>query len=112
MSGGEAKSIGFVSRVYESTSVLLEEATALAERIAQRSPIAVRGAKELMRFTQKYGVEASLRYTAAWQSGAFPGVDIEECIAAKGEGCYPSHLSMPNDRNIFGVKDDGVTDIN
>ncbi len=111
LSGDEAKDIGFVSRVAENAEELSEMAIGLAERIAKRSPVAVRGAKELIKFTQKHGVEASLRYTAAWQSGAFPGDDINECFAAKAKKATPTHAPMADDRNLFGIADDGVREI-
>jgi enoyl-CoA hydratase len=111
MSGVDAHRIGFVSRISATPDELNVTAIALAERIAARSPVAIRGAKELMKFTLKHGVEASLRYTAAWQSGAFPGDDIDECFAAQRGKRAPVHSGMPDDRNLFGICDDGTREI-
>lgn len=111
LSGSEAKDIGFVSRVAKTPQELTELSVALAESIAKRSPVAVRGAKELMRFTNAHGVEASLRYTAAWQSGAFPGDDIDLCFDAKRQKISPSHQPMVDDRNLYGIDDDGRREI-
>jgi enoyl-CoA hydratase len=111
MSGTEAQRVGFVSRIATTPDELNDMAIALAKRIAARSPIATRGAKELMKFTLKHGVDASLRYTAAWQSGAFPGEDINECFTAQRDRRAPVHSAMPDDRNLYGVCDDGTREV-
>ncbi|MBW2942248.1 enoyl-CoA hydratase-related protein [Zhongshania aquimaris] len=111
LTGSDANSIGFASRIAQSPQELTELAKNLAERIARRSPIAVRGAKEIMKFTKAYGVEASLRYTAAWQSGAFPGDDINECFDARREKRAPTHDMMVDDRSLYGIEDKGRGDI-
>jgi enoyl-CoA hydratase len=111
LTGSEANNVGFASRIAQSPEELVELGTSLAERIARRSPVAVRGAKETMKFTKVYGVEASLRYTAAWQSGAFPGDDINECFDAKREKRASNHSMMVDDRNLYGADDDGRRNI-
>lgn len=111
LTGSEACTIGFASRLADTPEGLIELSRGLAERIARRSPVAVRGAKEMMKFTKMYGVEASLRYTAAWQSGAFPGDDISDCFEARQEKRAPNHAMMVDDLNLYGADDDGYRDI-
>ncbi|MGJ8661902.1 MAG: enoyl-CoA hydratase-related protein [Bacteroidota bacterium] len=105
ISGDEANNMGFVSRVSADRTELKLLAITLAERIANRSPVAVIGAKELMKFTKEHGVKASLRYTAAWQSGVFPGKDLETCIRARQEKIHPELEGMADEQNLYGVED-------
>lgn len=107
ITGREAEKMGFISRVYRDPKELESQAIALAERIASRSPVAMIGAKETMRFTKEHGVRASLRYTAAWQSGVFPGEDLDKCINARKARVNPELDGMADDLFLFGAEDDG-----
>ena len=105
VSGDEAKHLGFVSRIAADAVELESMAITLAERIAGRSPVAIMGAKEVMKFTKEHGVKASLRYNAAWQSSVFPGEDVANCLKAKQTGVAPSHANMADDRPMYGKED-------
>lgn len=107
LSGDDALRIGFVSRLSANAEELEPLAIKLAERIAARSPVATMGAKELMKFTNAHGVQASLRYTAAWQSGVFPGADIDKCISTRQSKISAEFDGMADDRCVFGIDDTG-----
>ncbi len=104
ISGEEAHRYGLVSRLSADNASLQTDARNLAESIAAKSPMAIRGVKETLRFTRKYGIEASLEYTAAWQSGVFPGEDLAESMAARTERRVPSYQGLANSFPVFDEK--------
>jgi len=53
----EALSVGLVSRVLESKARAVEDAVAMAETIAKKSPVAVLGTKEVLNFSRDHSVE-------------------------------------------------------
>ncbi len=72
---------GLVSKVV-APDQLLDEARALAERIAANPPAAVRMSKRLLRDGQKMDLSASLEMAAAFQSLAHRTADHVEAINA------------------------------
>jgi enoyl-CoA hydratase len=81
-----AKDVGFVNEVFADHDTMLDEVMGIARRIAEHSPLAVWGTKEMVNYTRDHTVADSLRYMAAWQSGMFTGGDMMEEFAAKAEG--------------------------
>jgi enoyl-CoA hydratase len=89
ISGEEAKAIGLVEEVYPDEE--LEERTReLALKIAEKSPIAVRLAKEAVRAAARMDLQAGLEYEAALFSLLFSTKDKEEGIKAFLEKRKPS----------------------
>ncbi len=112
LSGEEALASGFVSRLSEEPDSLRRAARELAASIAARSPIALRGVKQSLRFTREHGLRASLQYTAAWQSGVFPGADLPEALAARAQGRAPRFDDLAADLSMPGADDAPATEIN
>lgn len=77
----EARAIGLVSRVAPADR-LLDEARAVADRIAANPPHAVRMTKRLLREGQGMTLKGVLEMSAAYQSLAHATDDHEEAIAA------------------------------
>lgn len=96
---------GFISRLAESAEELRDLALQTAADLARRSPQALRGIKETARYTRDHGIHASLRYTAAWQSGVFPGADLEEALQARQQGRAPRFANLAADLATPGAWD-------
>ncbi|HKY14285.1 MAG TPA: crotonase/enoyl-CoA hydratase family protein [Microthrixaceae bacterium] len=90
-----AKDVGFVNEVFDDHDALLEGVMAIASRIAEHSPLAIWGTKEMVNFTRDHSVADSLRYMAGWQSGMFTGGDMMEEFAAKSEKRATSFDEIP-----------------
>lgn len=84
-SAQEAKALGFVNEVYESQEALLAGVMAIAAQIAQNSPLAVTGCKEMLNYSRDHSVEDSLKYMATWQSGMFRPNDMMKTFQAKAQ---------------------------
>ncbi len=85
---GEALACGLVSRVVPDAA-LLDEALALAGRIAANPPQALRMTKRLLRDAQQMGLESTLEMSAALQALIHQTDDHHEALAAKRERRAP-----------------------
>lgn len=96
---------GFVSRVAENPEALAAMAQDVCRQLVAKSPIALRGVKELAQFTRTHGVQASLRYTAAWQSGVFPGDDLGRAMQARQDRSAPVYEPLLATAPLLGARD-------
>lgn len=84
-SGDEAYRIQLLNHVYASQEVLLAEARSLALTIAQKSPLAVRGTKQVLNRCRDLSVDDGLEYVAAWNAGQLLSRDGQEAFSAMVE---------------------------
>ncbi len=84
-----AREIGLVNEVYSDQAAMLEAVEEIAREIAEHSPLAIHGSKEMLNYTRDHSVADSLNYIATWQTGMFQAADMLECFAAKGEKRKP-----------------------
>ncbi|XP_010481879.1 PREDICTED: delta(3,5)-Delta(2,4)-dienoyl-CoA isomerase, peroxisomal [Camelina sativa] len=82
-SGGEAKELGLVSRVFGSKSDLDNGVTIIAEGIAAKSPLAVTGTKAVLLRSREVSVEQGLDYVATWNSAMLISDDLNEAVSAQ-----------------------------
>ncbi|CAF3445311.1 hypothetical protein SNK03_003325 [Fusarium graminearum] len=75
-SAQEALSMGFVSQVHENKQATVQAAVALATTLAEKSPVAVQGTKELLNYSRDHSVAEGLRYTKVWNAAAVQGRDF------------------------------------
>ncbi|OQY47411.1 MAG: enoyl-CoA hydratase [Desulfobacteraceae bacterium 4572_87] len=77
-----AERIQLVNHVYDDPETLEKRSMEMAEEIAGNPPLAVQGAKEVMCFDEKVGLEESLQYNAARSSMIIPSKDLVEAVSA------------------------------
>ena len=85
MGAEEALAYGYVTRVFKSREDMEKEVLSIAEQIAQKSPLAIWGTKEMINYARDNSVDAGLRQVALWQSGMFHGGDTVESFSAQQE---------------------------
>jgi len=85
MDAEEARELGFVNRVYEDRETLLREVTAIAHNIAAKSPLAVRGSKEMLLYSRDHPVAEGLNYIATWNAGMLSQADLQAGLQAQME---------------------------
>ena len=68
---------------------MLQEVITLAKTIAAKSPLTIRGIKEIINYSRDHSVSDSLNYVAAWNSGVLLSNDIQEAITAHMEKRSP-----------------------
>lgn len=79
---GRAVEIGLVNRVYPTQELLLEATFELAGRIAVNTPLAVQGAKAILRAGEGRTVREGLDYVALWNAAFLHSDDLTEALAA------------------------------
>ncbi|MFN8036936.1 MAG: crotonase/enoyl-CoA hydratase family protein [Acidimicrobiia bacterium] len=77
-----AKEIGLVNDVFADQAACLAAARALADEIAANSPIAVQGAKAVLKAGEDQTVEEGLEHVAIWNSAFLQSDDLTEAITA------------------------------
>jgi len=77
-----AREIGLVNDVHGGHEAVVEAAQAMAAEIAANSPIAVQGAKAVLRATEQMSVADGLDYVAVWNSAFLLSRDLGEAATA------------------------------
>ena len=87
--GEEALGIGFITHLCEDKASLHEKAEELAREIADNSPLAVQGVKDVLRFTADHGTSAGLKYVAQKNAAMLICEDGIEAVTAAIEKRKP-----------------------
>jgi enoyl-CoA hydratase len=93
-----ALAVGLVNEVYPTHEAMLAGVLQIAAEIAEKSPLAVWGSKEMLNYTRDHSVADGLNYIATWQAGMFFGGDMAEAFAAKQAGRKPKFQNLPRQR--------------
>lgn len=80
----EAQQLGLVNRVYANKEELLEGVLSIAKDIASKSPLAIRGTKEMLLYTRDHSVADGLNYIATWNAGMLSMTDVMATLSAQG----------------------------
>ncbi|MBE7374687.1 crotonase/enoyl-CoA hydratase family protein [Pseudomonas lopnurensis] len=80
--GEEARAIGLVNRTYADRQAMMEAVLGLAGDIAGKSPVAIRGTKEMIRYMRDHRVDDGLEYVATWNAAMLQSADLKVAIAA------------------------------
>jgi Delta3,5-Delta2,4-dienoyl-CoA isomerase len=78
----EAYRVGFVSKVLPDKETLMNEGIKMASLIANKSPVAVQGTKNILDATTGRTVEDNLNYTAVWNAAMLQSSDVERAMGA------------------------------
>lgn len=97
----EAKNLGFVNEVFDTHEALLDGVMAIAASIANNSPLAVVGCKEMLNYSRDHSVEDSLKYMATWQSGMFRPNDMMKTFAAKSTQTQAEYADVWPVKGLF-----------
>lgn len=89
ITANEALDMGLVSHVYPDHETLYKEAGAMAGEIAANSPLAVEGAKQVLRMGENLSTNDALDYMAVWNAAFLAANDVREAMAAYLEGRDP-----------------------
>ncbi len=97
----EAKSLGLVNEVFADHDLLIEGVLEVAKEIASKSPLAIWGSKEMIRYARDHSTSDALNHIATWQSGMFQPADMVESFTAKAEDREPRfHDLLPVRRGV------------
>ncbi|WP_313953817.1 crotonase/enoyl-CoA hydratase family protein [Accumulibacter sp.] len=85
----EAKLIGLVNQLFETPGTLLDGVLQIARTIAAKSPLAIRGTKEMLNYGRDHSVADGLNHVATWNAAMLMSADLEEAMAAMREKRAP-----------------------
>ncbi len=80
--GVKAHSVGLVNKVFADQTSLLAGIRELAIEIAAKSPLAIRGIKEILIYSRDHTVAEGLNYVATWNAAIGLSKDVQEAVAA------------------------------
>jgi len=86
----EAKEIGLVNRVFESREALYAGVHEIAAAIAAKSPLSIRGTKEMITYARDHSVADSLNYIATWNAAMLMSQDLTEAMMSNMAKKAPS----------------------
>lgn len=81
----EAQEIRLVNNAFGSVEELVRAVDNMAALIASKSPLAVRGSKEMITYARDHSVADGLNYIATWNAAMLLSTDLEEALAAQRE---------------------------
>lgn len=86
---GEAQRIGLVNCVFETQEALLAGVRQLAQGVAAKSPLAIRGTKEMLNYGRDHSIADGLNYIATWNAAMLMSADLNESMLAMREKRLP-----------------------
>ena len=81
-SGEEAREFGLVNSCYSDQESMISAVRKIAVQIAEKSPLAMRGVKEMLLHSRENSVADGLNYVATWNSAMLLSADLEESVMA------------------------------
>jgi len=87
----EAKGSGLVNRIFETKEIMMESVLEIAKSIASKSPVVIRGTKEMIKYTRDHSVDESLHMMSVWNAAYIMSDDIKEAMGAFMEKRQPSY---------------------
>jgi len=87
--GAEALAMRLVNRTFESADALHAGTRAIAATIAAKSPLAIRGCKEMIGYARDHTVADGLNYIATWNAALLMSNDLTEAGRAAAEKRAP-----------------------
>ncbi|MFO1315921.1 MAG: crotonase/enoyl-CoA hydratase family protein [Burkholderiales bacterium] len=83
--GAEAQALRLVNRCFGTKSEMLAGVREIAAAIAAKSPLAIRGTKEMITYARDHPVADALNYVATWNAAMLLSVDLPEAMTAARE---------------------------
>lgn len=78
----EAREIGLVNRVFDGREALQAGVHEVAAAIAGKSPLSIRGTKEMLNYARDHSVADGLNYIATWNAAMLMSEDLTQAMMA------------------------------
>ena len=78
----EAQTIGLVNRVYDTREALQAGVREITAQIAAKSPLSIRGTKEMLNYSRDHSVADGLNYIATWNAAMLMSNDLNAAMMA------------------------------
>lgn len=88
LDAAEALSAGLINRVFDDREQLRAGVLAIAQQIATKSPLAIRGSKQALNYARDHSVADGLAQIASWNAAMLLSEDLM-AVLMKGKGGEP-----------------------
>jgi enoyl-CoA hydratase len=78
----EAREIGLVNKVFDTREALQAGVREIAAQIAAKSPLSIRGVKEMLNYSRDHTVADGLNYIATWNAAMLMSNDLTAAMMA------------------------------
>jgi len=78
----EAQQMRLLNRVFDSREALAAGVREIASTIAAKSPLSIRGIKEMITYARDHSVADGLNYVATWNAAMLMSNDLQEAMMA------------------------------
>ena len=78
----EAQRRGLINQITADHTSLLALAREQAAQIAEKSPLAVRGTKQILNYSRDHSIQEGLDYVATWNAGMLLSLDLKIAVEA------------------------------
>lgn len=85
VSGAEAEKIGLINKCLNTREDLYKYVGEIASSIASKSPISIRGTKNVLNYSRDHSVFDGLQYVATWNSAMLLSDDLTEAYRSRAE---------------------------
>lgn len=82
VTAAEAEAMQLINRRFATVQALTDGVAAIAAEIASKSPLAIRGTKEMITYVRDHPVADGLNYIATWNAAMLLSDDLTEAMAA------------------------------
>jgi enoyl-CoA hydratase len=82
VNAAEAEKIGLINRAFDSRESLTAGVNDIAATIAAKSPLSIRGTKEMINYARDHSVADGLNYIATWNAAMLLSQDLQEAAMA------------------------------
>lgn len=81
--GREAADIGLVNKCFSNKGAMMEQVLATAAIIAAKSPLSIRGSKQIILHSRDHSVADGLNHIATWNAGMLMSDDVKIALEAR-----------------------------
>jgi enoyl-CoA hydratase len=89
MGAEEGKARGLFNDIFATKEEMMAHVIGVAQTIAKKSPIAIRGSKQTLNHTQDHAIQEGLERIATWNAGMLLNQDLNEAFSAMMERREP-----------------------
>ncbi|WP_407072040.1 crotonase/enoyl-CoA hydratase family protein [Pseudomonas viridiflava] len=79
----EALRIGLINQCFTDKATLLDGVMAIARQIAEKSPIAIEGTKQMIGYMRDHSVDDGLEHVAIWNAAMLQSADLKLAMVAQ-----------------------------
>ena len=90
-----ALAVGLVNEVFDTQEAMLAGALQMAEKIAQKPPVAIWGSKQAIHYARDHSTHDALQQMGWLQSGIWQSSNLMEAFMAKQQGRATNYADLP-----------------